>query len=531
MLLSFYGAAGEVTGSCFYLEACGKHLMIDCGMRQGPEAYVEQELPYVPAEVDFLLVTHAHIDHSGKIPMLARYGFQGEIHSTRATANLCRILLLDSAHIQEFEAEWRNRKGQRAGEEPIEPLYGIEDVEAAMKLFHRQPYGEKIELAPGLVIRFTDVGHMLGSSTIELWVTEEGVTQKLVFSGDIGNINRPLLKDPAYIEGADYVVMESTYGNRNHHAPPDFSRALARVIQQTFDKGGNVVIPAFAVGRTQELLYGLREIQEAGLVTGHGTFPVYVDSPLAAEATAIFQKHEEDCYDQEAKALLAKGINPLSFPGLVTSVTSDQSKAINEDKRCKVILSASGMCDAGRIRHHLKHNLWREESTILFVGYQAEGTLGRALLEGTDSCKLFGEEIQVKANIRRLEGISGHADQQGLLHWVDKLDCHPRRIFVVHGEPEASEELARILGEEKGHSVSVPAYGSCYDLHANSCVREGIQRTAVKKDSKKGSRVYQRLMAVGQRLIAVIQKNKQCANKDLARFADQVQALCDKWDR
>ncbi|MEG2203912.1 MAG: MBL fold metallo-hydrolase, partial [Oscillospiraceae bacterium] len=434
MQLTFLGATHEVTGSCFYLTACGKKLLIDCGMEQGPDEFENQEIPVGANEIDEVLLTHAHIDHSGRIPLLVKHGFSGRIHATAPTADLCNIMLRDSAHIQEFEAEWRNRKAQRSGHEAYVPLYTMDDALGAIALLSPHPYKEKIALCEGIELRFIDVGHLLGSASIELWVTENGVTQKLVFSGDIGNTHQPLLRDPEAIAEADFVVMESTYGDRSHGPKPDYVRELAAIIQRTFDRGGNLVIPSFAVGRTQEMLYFLRQIKADGLVTGHGEFPVYVDSPLAVEATNIFRENGREVYDEDAMALLRQGINPLRFEGLSLSITSEESKAINFDSQPKVILSASGMCEAGRIKHHLKHNLWRKESTVLFVGYQAVGTLGRAVLGGAEEVKLFGETVEVKAEIRQLANISGHADAEGLMRWAAALQAKPARVFVVHGD-------------------------------------------------------------------------------------------------
>ena len=399
MKLTFLGATHEVTGSCFLLEACGKRVLVDCGMEQGPDIYKNEELPVKASDVDMVLLTHAHMDHSGKLPLLYRQGFQGQIFATASTTDLCNIMLRDSANIQMFEAEWRNRKGKRAGREPVEPLYDMDDAIGVLKCFVECEYKKEIRIAEGMRIQFTDAGHLLGSSSIEVWIREGETEKKLVFSGDIGNTNQPLIRDPQYPTQADYVLMESTYGDRSHDAPADYATALAEVIQRTFDRRGNVVVPSFAVGRTQEMLYFIRRIKEEGLVHGHDGFEVWVDSPLAIEATNIFRQHMWSDFDDEATELIERGINPIGFEGLRTSVTAEDSRAINEKPQPKVILSASGMCDAGRIKHHLKHNLWRKESTILFVGYQAHGTLGRALLEGAEHVKLFGEEVAVRAKV------------------------------------------------------------------------------------------------------------------------------------
>ena len=400
-------------------------------------------------------------------------------------------------------------------------------------MFHPCDYNQKIELTEGISIRFTDVGHLLGSASIEIWITEDGVSKKIVFSGDIGNTNQPLIKDPEYLSEADYVVMESTYGDRTHGERPDYVTELANIIQETFDRGGNVVIPAFAVGRTQEMLYFIREIKEKGLVTGHGCFKVFVDSPLAIEATNVFNKNFRACFDEDAMKLINAGINPIKFDGLNLAVSSDESRAINFDMEPKVIISASGMCDAGRIKHHLKHNLWRKECTVLFVGYQGAGTLGRALTEGANYVKLFGETIEVQAEIRKLSGISGHADKNGLLEWVNHFTPKPQKVFVVHGEDLVCESFVKCLKEEHGLDAEAPFSGAIYDL-ANACwEKEGI-KVYVKSEKpveRHRSDVYARLVEAGKRLMLVITHNEGGTNKDLTKFMNQIHALCDKWDR
>ena len=533
MKLYFIGADHEVTGSCHYVEACGKRFLVDCGMEQGKDVFENVEIPVPASQIDYVLLTHAHIDHSGLLPLLFKNGFRGEIISTFATSDLCSIMLRDSAHIQEFEAEWRNRKGRRAGKEEFVPLYTMDDALGAVELFHPCDYNQKIELTEGISIRFTDVGHLLGSASIEIWITEDGVSKKIVFSGDIGNINKPLIKDPEYLSEADYVVMESTYGDRTHGERPDYVTELANIIQETFDRGGNVVIPAFAVGRTQEMLYFIREIKEKGLVTGHGCFKVFVDSPLAIEATNVFNKNFRACFDEDAMKLINAGINPIKFDGLNLAVSSDESRAINFDMEPKVIISASGMCDAGRIKHHLKHNLWRKECTVLFVGYQGAGTLGRALTEGANYVKLFGETIEVQAEIRKLSGISGHADKNGLLEWVNHFTPKPQKVFVVHGEDLVCESFVKCLKEEHGLDAEAPFSGAIYDL-ANACwEKEGI-KVYVKSEKpveRHRSDVYARLVEAGKRLMLVITHNEGGTNKDLTKFMNQIHALCDKWDR
>ena len=535
MKIIFLGATHEVTGSCYYLEGAGRKFLVDCGMEQGPNYYENEDLPVAPGDLDFVLLTHAHMDHSGNLPALYAKGFQGPVYATDATCNLCDIMLRDSAHIQLFEAEWRNRKGRRQGKEEFVPAYTMEDALGVLKNFVECPYDRVIHPAEGISVRFVDAGHLLGSSSIEVKITEEGQEKTIVFSGDIGNTNQPLIRDPQYLHNADYVVMESTYGDRSHGERPDYVRLLAEVIQETFDRGGNLVIPSFAVGRTQEMLYFIRQIKEERLVYGHDGFKVYVDSPLANEATSIFAEHTYDCYDEEAMELIHKGINPLSFPGLKTSITSDDSKAINFDEDCKVIISASGMCDAGRIKHHLKHNLWNEKNTILFVGYQAIGTLGRSLLEGATDIKLFGEPVHVAAKILQMPGISGHADVNGLLDWAKAFEGKPKKVFVTHGEDSVTEIFAKRLRDELGYDTMAPFSGTAYDLLGNECLYEAkgvkIVRASTSPKATKAAQVYQKLLSLGHRLISVIRKNEGSPNKDLEKFSRDVQSLCDKWDR
>ena len=535
MKITFIGATHEVTGSCYYLEAAGKKFLVDCGMEQGPDYYENQEIPVKGSDLDFVLLTHAHMDHSGNLPAIYAKGFQGPIYATQATCHLCDIMLRDSAHIQMFEAEWRNRKGRRQGKPEFIPAYTMEDALGVLQNFVPCPYEKTITPAEGIRVRFVDAGHLLGSASIEVIINEDGKEKKIVFSGDIGNLNQPLIKDPVYLHDADYVVMESTYGDRSHGDRPDYVGLLSEVIQRTFDRGGSVIIPSFAVGRTQEMLYFIRQIKEEGRVHGHDNFKIYVDSPLANEATTIFNEHIYDCFDEEAMALVNKGINPLMFPGLKTSITSDDSKAINFDEDCKVIISASGMCDAGRIKHHLKHNLWNPNNTILFVGYQAIGTLGRSLLEGATEVKLFGETVYVGAEICQMPGISGHADVNGLMTWIKSFSQKPAKVFVTHGDDEVTEIFARRLEEELGLDAMAPFSGTVFDLAENVCIYEAqgikITKTAVSPKTSKAARAFQKLVAMGQRLMSVIRKSEGIPNKDLDRFTREVQSLCDKWDR
>lgn len=532
MKLTFIGAAHEVTGSCHYLEACGRHILVDYGMEQGVNVFENAPLPVRESMIDYVLLTHAHIDHSGMLPLLYARGFRGRVLMTDATADLCSIMLRDCAHIQMQEAEWKNRKAKRHAKlEVEEPVYTMEDADGIINRIVPCHYDKEISLCEGIRIRFTDIGHLLGSSSIEVWIEEAGQKRKIVFSGDIGNKNQPLIRDPKLTKEADYVVMESTYGDRLHSLDkPDYVTELAKILRDTFAKGGNVVIPSFAVGRTQEMLYFLRKIKADRLVEGYPDFPVYVDSPLAVEATGIFNKNIYNCFDEEAMELVHNGINPIQFPGLHLAITSEESKEINFDEAPKVILSASGMCDAGRVRHHLKHNLWRPECTILFVGYQAVGTLGRVLVDGTDEVKLFGETITVRARIAKLAGMSGHADKNGLLEWINGFTQKPAHVFVVHGEDSICEAFRSCLEKEYGFTASAPYSGTRYDLTNNICEYEAGP-VPVKKKSRKASDIFERLLAAGQRLLSVIRKNEGGTNKDLGKFADQINSLCDKWDR
>ncbi|MDO4295275.1 MAG: MBL fold metallo-hydrolase [bacterium] len=533
MKLMFIGADHEVTGSCHYVEVGNTRFIVDYGMEQGVNVYENADLPVSPAELDFILITHAHIDHTGMLPLLGVKGFKGPIYATIPTCDLCEIMLRDTAHIQQMDAEWRNRKARRAGREEVPPIFTVADADAVLKNFVPCAYDTVVEVAEGVKIRFTDAGHLLGSASIEVWLTEDGTEKKIVFSGDIGNFHKPLIRDPQYIKEADYVVMESTYGNRYHKAGGNHTAQLAGIIQRTLDAGGNVVIPAFAVGRTQEILYFIRHIKEEGLVKGHDGFPVYVDSPLAVEATHIFKENMTICYDEETKALVERGVNPIFFDGLYLSVTSEESKAINFDMTPKVIISAAGMCDAGRIRHHLKYNLWRPECSVVFAGYQAEGTLGRLLMDGATSVKILGDTIDVQAKIEMIDGISGHADRGGLFRWIEAFEKKPAHVFVVHGEDSVCESFAADLHEKLGLLADAPFSGSEYDLK-QGCFLRITQGVPLKKDStpvKKAAPVFERLLAAGNRLLAVIRHNEGGANKDLAKFADQILALCEKWDR
>ena len=532
MKLTFLGATHEVTGSCTLLEACGKRFLIDCGMEQGADTYENCDIPVAPGQIDAVFLTHAHIDHSGKIPALVAGGFKGEIYATEATQKLCNIMLRDSAHIQEFEAEWRNRKAQRSGGPAYVPPYTMADAEQALRQFKGYPYGKCITVCEGVALRFLDAGHLLGSSSIYITIKEGTEERTVLFSGDIGNVNRPLIRDPQMAEYADYVVIESTYGDRTHEysKEADTVELLADYLQETFDRGGNVVIPSFAVGRTQEILYFIRQIKNEGMVKGHDHFPVYVDSPLANEATGIFLQCTEDCFDEETRAVLQQGINPIYFDDLRISVTSEESKNINFDPTPKVIISASGMCEGGRIRHHLKHNLWDKKNLILFVGYQSAGTLGRIIYDGAKKVKIFNEEINIRAQVGLLPGISGHADKNGLLNWINSFETKPSQVFVNHGDDIACASFAECLRREHGFNAFAPYSGTSFDLISGEPVKltQGIpiEKKVVKKD--KAQLAYERVIAAAERLLATVKSCKGRPNKDLARYASQIDSLRDR---
>ncbi len=533
MKIQFIGATHEVTGSCTLLEVGGRYYLVDCGMEQGVDVFQNIPLPVPANAIEAVFLTHAHIDHSGMLPKLCRDGFRGPIYATEATCDLCNIMLRDSAHIQESEAQWRSRKAERAGEPLVEPAYTMDDALAAIKLLRPCRYLEPIQAAEGVILRMNDIGHLLGSAAIELWLTEKGETRKIVFSGDVGNINQPLIRDPQPVAETEYLVIESTYGDRLHDRyRGNAVQELAECIQRAFDRGGNVVIPSFAVGRTQEMLYAIREIKQRGLVYGHDNFPVYVDSPLAVEATGIFLQSHESNFDEETMEVIRQGVNPIWSQGVTLSVTSEESKLINMDPNPKVILSASGMCEAGRIRHHLKHNLWRRDSIVLFVGYQAVGSLGRKLQEGAKSVKLFGEEIAVNAEIATLHGTSGHADKDGLLNWLAAFPEKPKMIFVNHGDDQSCEAFRTTL-DALGYYAEAPYSGTEYDLLTGKMTvfTEGVKidRAQVFKGTQRAKQVYGELLAAAEELLALVRKRRGNTNKDNAKLTAQIRSLIDKW--
>lgn len=483
MKITFLGATKMVTGSNFLVEGAGKKFLVDCGMYQGgdrDEMQNHEPFAYDVNEIDFMLLTHAHIDHSGRIPKLYKEGYRNPVITTKATRDLCSIMLPDSGHIQEQEIEWRNRKRKREGKEPLPPLYTAQDGIDTMEIFKPVNYDEIIEIDPNIYVRFNDAGHMLGSAIIEIWVKEDGKETKAVFTGDLGNNDIPLLSSPTMIETADYLVMESTYGGRLHMRNDDKANLFLNIVSETLDKGGTVVIPSFAVGRTQEILYELNNLKDAqegeDFKKKYATLmkaPVYVDSPLAISATEIF-KENANLFDEETQAVIESGDNPLEFPGLQFTRTADESKALNEKNESSIIISASGMCEVGRIKHHLKHHLWDPNSTILFVGYQAPGTLGRRIVDGEKRVKIFGEEIAVNARIEYIEGYSGHADQEWLMNFVYSFITKPKHIFLVHGEPTGQEILKSKIVDEIGLPVTIPEYGQTYTLDKNLTMEQTV---------------------------------------------------------
>ena len=533
MKVTFLGAAHEVTGSCTLLESGSSRGLVDCGMEQGQDIFENQKLPIAPGMVDFVLLTHAHVDHSGNLPLLYKNGFDGPIYATEETCNLCRIMLRDCAHIQEQEAEWRGRKSKRSGDKEYEPVYTMDDAEAAIAHLRPVAYGETVQVSESFSVRFSDVAHLLGSACIEVWMTEGEISRKMVFSGDLGNINQPIIRSvPQTVAEADYVMVESTYGDRLHdrHVPP--IETLADYIQRTLDRGGNLVIPSFAVGRTQEMLYYIREIKQKGMVHGHDGFPVYVDSPMANAATAIYMQCSHDCLDEETRALVEAGVNPIWFDDIRIATDSEESKAINENTEPKVILSASGMCEAGRIRHHLKHNLWRPESTVLFVGYQAVGTLGRKLYDGEKKVKLFGEDVRVNCEIGFLPGKSGHADRDGLAAWLQGFEKKPKLIFVNHGENEVTDTFAAYLEENLGLNAFPPYSGTVFDLGEEKFVAcpEGVPvKTEEPTGGEAANDLYRRLVDIGEDVRALIRASRGKPNKSLRKMTEELQKFIRNW--
>lgn len=494
MKVTFFGATKTVTGSNFLVEGAGKKFLVDCGLYQGStreEIKNNEPFPYNIEEIDFMLLTHAHIDHSGRIPKLYKDGYRKPIFATNATCDLCAIMLPDSGHIQETETEWKNKKRIRRGEDILIPIYDAETAAKSLELFRGVDYDQIIEIDDNIHVRFNDAGHMLGSSIIEVWIKEDGENKKIVFSGDIGNNDIPLLSEPTMIEDADFLVMESTYGDRLHIENENKAERFIQIVTDTISQGGTVVIPSFAVGRTQEILYELNKFKGSSDDTPEFDrrfdllmhTPVYVDSPLAISATEVFRENM-NLFDEETQELIQRGDNPLEFPGLKFTQTVEESKELNESDESCIIISASGMCEVGRIKHHLKHNIWNPKNTILFVGYQALGTLGRKIVDGAKTVKIFGEEVSVNARVEYIEGYSGHADQQGLLNFVYSFIKKPEHIFLVHGEEQGQKVLRDKIIEDTEVPVTIPDYGETYELATNVKLTDVIKRERVKEYAK-----------------------------------------------
>ncbi len=521
MNITFMGAAKCVTGSCTMIETAQHKVLVDYGMRQGRDeknAPVKDGFVFDAREIDAVFLTHAHIDHSGMLPLLVKQGFTGRIYCTGATARLCSIMFPDAGHIQEMETEWQNRKRLRAGKSEIEPLYTVEDAKKAIKYLSPLNYGVKNKAFDDIEMRYVDAGHLLGSASIELTIKEDGKQTKLVFSGDIGNKDKPIIKDPEYLSEADIVFTESTYGDRLHDKVQDTREQLKIVLTRALGRGGNIVIPSFAVGRTQEVLYDLSVLLDEGSVPGLEKVPVYIDSPLGIAATEIFEESSKDYYDEEAMAFKAEGIKFFSFDTLRVAETADESKAINFDNNQKIIISSSGMCDAGRIKHHLKHNLWRADSTVLFVGYQAIGTLGRTILDGKDKVKIFGEEIQVKATIEQIEGFSGHADQAGLLEWISHFPTNVSRVFVMHGEENVSVTYGAEL-QKRGYNAVAPGLYDTFDT--NSFVKTPGSLPHISEEPQKD---------IGTLLARIRLKIEGADSQLAAKMKEELSALADRWE-
>ncbi|MDY0234704.1 MAG: MBL fold metallo-hydrolase [Gudongella sp.] len=470
MHLSFLGAAEMVTGSNYLLKTKKHNILIDCGMFQGNKEMERlnfKEFPYDPAQIDILILTHAHIDHSGRIPKLVKEGFHGRILSTKATFDLSEVMLLDSAKIQEYDAEWENKKRKRSGLDSIEPLYTISDAEQSLKYFEGYLYDQKIDINDEISLKFRDAGHILGSSILELWATEDEKTTKIVFSGDLGMPGRPIISEPEYIDSADYLVMESTYGDKDHPPFKESTEKLIDIINKTAKRGGTVIIPSFAVGRTQELIYELNKYYEYNKMEDIMRIPVYIDSPMAVNATEVFQKNS-GTFNEATQDMILKGDNPFTFDNLKYIRSTEESIALNKADFPKVIISASGMATAGRVRHHLKHNLWDPKNSLIFVGYQAQGTLGRILLDGVKKVKLLGEEIDVALEIYDLEGFSAHADQSFMLKWLSNFKEKPKKVFIVHGEKETAEIFSNIIKEKLHFDTIIPKIGNSYKINMDN---------------------------------------------------------------
>ena len=533
MKIKFCGAATGVTGSCHLLSTENHKILLDCGQFQGgkaQDALNEEPFPFDPAEIECVVLSHAHIDHCGRLPLLVKRGFRGAIYCTDATAELLEVMLKDSGFIHEKEAEWQSRKNERAGRKPVEPLYTVKDSEETLKYVRPVMYDQLFEINDEMKVVFNDAGHILGSAIIELWTAEDDNVYKTVFSGDLGVLDRPILRDPTIIKKADYVIMESTYGNRLHPENATSIEQLLDIVIKTTGRGGTVVIPSFAVGRTQELIYEFNRfyLERPEYKDELEKLTVYIDSPMATSATEVFRRNAQ-VFDEETKAYILKGDNPLDFPNLRFTRSTAESQALNMDRKPKIIISASGMCEAGRIRHHLKHNLWDPKSSVIFVGYQAEGTLGRMLTEGQKDVVLFGEAVHVNAEIYNLEGFSGHADKEGLLGWLSGFKVKPKQLFLVHGELESKEALAASIRERLGYDPVVVTGVSEFELKKTEIVsKEEIYEDAIDNEAVEATK--QRIIEIHDQIENLLYNTglvmgEKISPEKMSRINDLVLAL------
>ena len=533
MKITFIGATHQVTGSRTLVEwNPGRFFLVDCGMEQGENPFETAEMPVPYSRIEYVFLTHAHIDHSGLLPLLVKEGFHGSVYATPETINLCSIMLMDSAHIQETDAAYETKKNLRTGKEAVVPLYTAEDVTDTMKLFIPCEYEKDIMIDEGLTACFSDAGHLLGSSFVSFSLTENGIVRKLVCSGDVGNLDQPIIRDPSPLSDTDYLLIESTYGTRIHDTVQNPIPFLTDILQKTFSRGGTVLIPSFAVGRTQELLYFFREIKQDNLLPEYPDFPVYVDSPLANEATAVFLQCSSECLDEETLRIMREGYNPIWFDGLHTCISAEESKALNANTEPKIIIASGGMCEGGRIRHHLKHNIWNEKNTVLFAGYQAVGTLGRTIYDGASSIKIFGETIDVKAEIRVLQGISGHADKNGLLSWLSKCRTKPKYVFVNHGDDDSCTGFAETLVKECDLPAMAPFSGSEFDLLKGEWLRltDGVFRkkadkTSTANISAKKDNPYKDLLKTLEDLNEYIRSMQNVSNGEIRKMIGKIRNL------
>lgn len=517
MKIQFCGASDGVTGSCHLIRTEKHQILLDCGQFQGGKVEEQknfEEFPFDPTEIDCMILSHAHIDHCGRIPLLVKRGFKGDIYCTDATADLLEVMLKDSGYIHEKEAEWKNKKNQRAGRPLVEPLYTFNDAMDSLKYVKPVLYDQLIEINEDMKIVFNDAGHILGSAITEIWVSEGEEVSKIVFTGDLGVMERPILRNPVKIKKADYVIMEATYGNRLHPSNSLNVKELMDIIRKTAKRGGTTVIPSFAVGRTQELIYELNRVYDSDSEyrKDFEDLMVYIDSPMATTATEVFKRNAQ-VFDEETKEFITRGDNPLDFKNLQFTRSSQESMMLNANNKPKVIISASGMCEAGRIRHHLKHNLWDARNSIIFVGYQAEGTLGRMLVEGAKEITLFNEKVECKAEIHNLEGFSGHADRDGLIDWLKGLEKQPKQIFLVHGEMDAKEEFAKTVKEEVGFDTVVVKGNSEYELIRDEMI---TTKAAAEKEIDEGTinNTTSNIFSVHRRIEDILYSARQALNDE-----------------